>query len=385
MPAIEAAKRLGYRVITTDNVATNPGHSLADVSYKIDVTNIDQILQIARKENISGVIAPCTDISVTTAAFVAQALGLPGPPCDAAIILTDKFAFRKYLESTARLSPKVYEVSHNLSIENLFNSTSRWLLKPNRSSGSKGVFIVNNEGEFYSCVAETRAFSLDGCALIEEFINGSQHTCEGILTKGKVEMYLVTDRDTAKPPYVATIGHRVPGRLSIEIQSRVVLFIESLLADLGIYECVFDCDFIVTENQIVLIELTPRLGGNSLTKLFKLALDFDLLDYAISTACGDEYEIPVVGQPKASAIKILGVDRDGRLKWDEKSVKYLLAQDWVIDLIIDVPIDEKISAFKNGRNRIGEILITGNSPDQIDERMIEISERLSLNAYYLSN
>ena len=36
LPTITSAKRLGYRVITTDNLPENPGHALADVNYLVD-------------------------------------------------------------------------------------------------------------------------------------------------------------------------------------------------------------------------------------------------------------------------------------------------------------------------------------------------------------
>ena len=72
VPAIETAKRLGYRVITTDNIPSNPGHSIADASFGEDTTNLDGILALAKSENISGVIAPGTDVAVMTAAYLSE-------------------------------------------------------------------------------------------------------------------------------------------------------------------------------------------------------------------------------------------------------------------------------------------------------------------------
>ena len=68
---IRTAKRLGYRVVTTDNVPTNPGHALADQAYSTDTTDLEGVLAIARRERLDGVIAPCTDVAVPTAAVFA--------------------------------------------------------------------------------------------------------------------------------------------------------------------------------------------------------------------------------------------------------------------------------------------------------------------------
>src|SRR3954464_13348905 len=94
MDAIRTAKRLGYRVVTTDNIPGNPGHALADEAYGIDTTDLDAVLEIARAEKIDGVVAPCTDVAVVTAAHLADELDLPGVPVAAARIVTDKLAFR---------------------------------------------------------------------------------------------------------------------------------------------------------------------------------------------------------------------------------------------------------------------------------------------------
>src|SRR5215471_11710961 len=84
IPAIETAKRLGYRVLTTDNVPENPGHALADRMFAVDTTDVARVTAIAERQQISGVIAPCTDVAVVTAALVAERLHLPGPPSKAA-------------------------------------------------------------------------------------------------------------------------------------------------------------------------------------------------------------------------------------------------------------------------------------------------------------
>ena len=84
LPAIETAKRLGYRVLTTDNLPDNPGHRLAHQSFDCDITDVEGVSAIGERHGISGVIAPCTDAGVVSAAIVAGRLRLPGPPAHSA-------------------------------------------------------------------------------------------------------------------------------------------------------------------------------------------------------------------------------------------------------------------------------------------------------------
>ncbi|CAN5923645.1 hypothetical protein BH11MYX4_BH11MYX4_04620 [soil metagenome] len=94
LEVIQKAKDLGYRVVTTDNVPGNPGHTVADQSFVVDTTDLDQVLEIARREQVIGVVAPCTDVAVPTAAHVSDALGLCGIPFQSARSLTSKLLFR---------------------------------------------------------------------------------------------------------------------------------------------------------------------------------------------------------------------------------------------------------------------------------------------------
>lgn len=378
IPAIVAAKKLGYRVVTTDNVPSNPGHALADASYSVDTTDQDGVLGLAKRESISGVIASGTDVAVVTAAFVAERLNIPGPPVAAAKILTDKQRFRAFLAEVGLRCPRaIHIVDDALPEVGLFDS-GKWLVKPSCSSGSKGVFIVGTDAEFLSRVAESRSFSIDHTAVLEKFVEGTQHTCEGIVENGKVTLALFTDRDTAVPPHTATTGHRVPSRMPETVQTLARRTIEQVLAQLGVDSGPFDCDFVACADGITLIEITPRLGGNSLSKLFKAALDFDLVSYAVQHACGDAVTLPQQSQPRPAAILILGVQRPGLLTWNELEAEALRGESWVESLLFDLPKGAAVEPFINGRCRVGEALITANNRSDIDSRLLEFKRRLAL-------
>src|SRR5262245_43793251 len=111
LDAIHAAKRAGYRVLTTDNLPTNPGHTIADRSYAADTTDREAVLAIAWAEHIDGIIAPATDVAVPTAAYVADQLGLPGPPLPAAETLTEKLRFRAFLQESGLPCPATFTVT----------------------------------------------------------------------------------------------------------------------------------------------------------------------------------------------------------------------------------------------------------------------------------
>jgi len=264
---VKTAKRLGYRVITTDNVPTNPGHAMADKSYNVDTTDMHAILDIACRENIDGVIAPCTDVAVPTASYVAEQLNLNGPSLESANILCDKVAFRNFIKKHKLLTPEYYAITSDFKPDKSLFKQKAWIIKPDRSSGSKGVFVLGTEADFYRCLPETLKFSPSGKGILEEFINGFQGTCEGIFEKGELALTFVLDRQIVSLPYVTTCGHHLTTTLSFEMQSRLKSILKEIFRLLNITDGPFDCDFVVVNEEIYILELTPRIGVNSISAL----------------------------------------------------------------------------------------------------------------------
>lgn len=384
LDAIRTAKRVGYWVATTDNVPTNPGHALADASFDVDTTDVDGVARLARRLQVNGVISPCTDVAVVTAAEVAHALGLPGVPPAAARTLTSKLLFRRFLEERQLPRPAAREVGEaELCTPELFDGR-RWLVKPNRSSGSKGVFIVDAFDEFRSRLPESCAFSADGKALLEQFLDGTQHTCEGVLAAGQVAFSVVTDRATAAPPYVATTGHAVPSRLGQKAQRSLQDLVEHIFGELGVTDTVFDCDFVADGDCVTIIEITPRLGGNSLSALVRACCDVDLVEYAVRQACGEAPSAPAGSRLRPTVNCILGVRRNGLLDYDPVALENLRRQPWVRMLELDYPRGTPVQRFVNGRHRVGEAILTAATRDELEALPRRLERELQLGATELA-
>ena len=80
MTAVLAAKRLGYHVIDVDYLPGNPAHRYADEYYNISTIDKEKVLQKARELQIDGIVSYASDVSAPTAAYVAEAMGLPTNP-----------------------------------------------------------------------------------------------------------------------------------------------------------------------------------------------------------------------------------------------------------------------------------------------------------------
>jgi len=379
--AIRTAQRLGYRVVTTDNRPDNPGHALADRAYGADTTDVRAVIDLARAEKISGVISPCTDVAVTTAALVARELGLAGVPPAAARLLTNKPAFRRFLRDEGIPCPEFHVIGKDdVQMPDVSWQDACWILKPDFSSGSKGIFVVRDKQELAARVPQTRAFSPTGTVLLECFIAGHQATCEGVLESGRIGFSVVLDRQTAALPYVVTTGHHLPTVMEPEGLARLHARMQQVWSRLGVTDGPFDCDFVWSGGEIFLLEMTPRLGGNCISQLMRLATGFDLVEYAVQQACGAVPLLPREAAIRPSAVVLLGATSAGRLFYDESELAALSSEPWVQAIAMDAVCGTRVEPFINGRHRLGEAYVTADSRAALDARVMELKDRLTLDA-----
>lgn len=372
------AKELGYRVVTADNAPENPGHGLADRAHFVDTTDREGILRVAELERIDGILSPASDVAVPTVAHVAARLGLPGPPQRAADTLCDKRSFVAFLARQGFPAPEAIPVRRDSDIGPEFFAAGPGILKPDRSSGAKGVFVVASPADYAARLPETLSFSPTGRGLLMRFVDGYQGTLIGLMRGGRLSPAFFLDRETRLPPYATTLGLYLPGRSTERMQRRIVAQVSEMwrLLDLGDEALV--CDFVAAGEEVFILEITPRLGGSSVNYLIRQATGFDLITYCIRSACGDRPELHSPSGPRPSALILLGPARSGPLGYDEGEVERLRCEPWVRRLKMDFPTGTRVDAFANGRTRVGECLVQAASRDELSERASELRRRLDL-------
>ena len=219
LPTINYLKHKDIGVIVIDNITTSPGHKIADVSLVADTCDYQYALSIAQKYKAVGAISPCTDVAVPTAAYVNERINsnYKGVSYDTACILTSKILFRHAQQSKGLPHPKFIQVTDNAIP--LLDFSQPWIIKPDKSSGSKGIFIIHNQSELRQRFNTSIASGLNRHVILEQQVQGHHGTIEGYIVNNEICAFYVLDRGTPKPPYVCTIGHRMPSILATEVQT----------------------------------------------------------------------------------------------------------------------------------------------------------------------
>ena len=169
--AIETARRLGYATVLCDFLPDNPGQHHADTFYLVSTTDKEAILEVARKEQIDGILAYASDPAAPTAAYVAQKLGLPGSPYRSVELLCNKDQFRKFLADNNFCTPKAKGYrSTEEALSDISASAFKMpvIVKPVDSSGSKGVGRIDTMEEAQPALDYAMSFSRDKRIIVEE-------------------------------------------------------------------------------------------------------------------------------------------------------------------------------------------------------------------------
>ena len=89
-PVIKACHELGYYAITCDYLEDNYAHKFSDEYHNVSIIDKDAVLELAKELKVDGVMSFACDPGVTTAAYVAEKLGLPTHPYKSVEILQNK-------------------------------------------------------------------------------------------------------------------------------------------------------------------------------------------------------------------------------------------------------------------------------------------------------
>jgi biotin carboxylase len=329
---------------------------------------------------VGGVVSPCTDVAVPTAAYIAEELGLMGPSLSSASIVCSKSEFRDFQKEHHYSIQESFQVTSEFRPDPAIFDHQSWILKPDRSSGSKGVIILNSPEDWEHHLAQMLSFSSTRMGILEKFIEGFQGTCEGILRGGEILHAFVLDRQTVDPPFTTTCGHHVPSLLPTRPKSRLLDLLTATWKTLKVTDGPFDCDFVATQDEVYLLEITPRLGGNSIATLLRRACGFDIVKYSILQAMGEEPELPAQLSCRPTAVVILGVMNGGRLAYDQSQAQLLSREEWVDSLSFDVAWGADVRPFINSRHRLGQAIVFGKDRPDLDAKVIELKKRLDLRA-----
>lgn len=293
LPAIRKAHEMGLEIIVADYLERPPGKAESDRFYRISTRDKEQILELARQEEVDGVLAFASDPAAETAAYAAEQLGLSGGYTRAAEVLGHKRCFREFLSEhelpvpghvgLTKKTDKEAGLECMQSTLSILHGMLRYplLIKPADSSGSKGVTVLQKPDHIKLLAAYQKAvsYAYRGDVLAEEYISyGYPHLIGGdvILRNGEIVCLGLMDCIRETEHSLVPCGKIWPCGADDAIRSRIAEIVTLTARELCILDAELNVEFIAGEDGTIYpIEIALRCGGNGIPQLLSDATGVD--------------------------------------------------------------------------------------------------------------
>jgi len=264
LPTIYSAKKLGVTSLVLDGSADCIGKEKADQFEVCDIKDNENVLNIARREKIDGIVCPGTDFPYT-AAYVANRLGLPGIDPIVAAMCQNKFVQRQRLDEGCFFVPKFALFKDKRNIMEVERMKLPLVIKPVDSMAARGARVVHNYYELQDAYKEAYAFSKIGQVIAEEFVEGMEFSIDALVYNNEVNICGFADRHFMLYPYLIENGHTVPSILDAEAQEYINKTFREAVKFLGIKFGAVKGDIKLTEHGIMIGEIAARISGGFLS------------------------------------------------------------------------------------------------------------------------
>ena len=385
LPAIEMARKMGLDTIVVDMNPDAIGFRVEGIKKEvISTVDIKGIVAAAKRYSIDGIMTLATDMPMRTVAAVVKELNLIGIDEDTALRATNKVEMRMALQVAGVPIPKFFKVSNDVEYKAAVKKFSApFIVKPADSSGSRGIFKVNdikNKKLIEKAYRYCRPFSKIGDVIVEEYMNGPEVSVETISVDGVCHVIQITDKMTTGAPHYVEMGHSQPTRHGKEMAKQIADVAKAANKAVGIKNGPSHTEIIVTNEGPKIVELGARLGGDNITThLVPLSTGVNMVECCIKIALGEKPDI----EPKfskGSAIRYFQ-QRNGTIECIEGLEK--AGNIFGIQQISIVHgIGETITEIDSSNARMGFVIAQGESSN----RAIELCEQaLKLITVHMEN
>lgn len=379
LPVIKAAHNLGHYVITCDYLPQNIAHKYADEYHNVSIIDKEAVLALAKELSIDGIMSFACDPGVTTAAYVAEQMGLPSCGSYKSVsILQNKYLFRKFLSDNGFQVPnaKGYtSISEALADVDYFN----WpvIVKPTDSAGSKGVTRIDTPADLEASIRYALKFSHCEEFIVEDFLEKKGHSSDtdSFSVDGELKFVSFSAQrfdEHCENPYTPS-AYSWPATISREHQEELTNEIQRLLRLLDMKTSIYNIEVReCTNGKAYIMECSPRGGGNRLAEMLRYATGVDLITNAVRAAVGE----PVVGIEQKPyngcwAEAILHSDKAGNFR--ELLVSEEIAHN-VIEKDLWISAGTKVGGFAGANEAIGTLVLQFENDAKLQHVLANIND-----------
>ena len=289
---IELLKERGYYTILVDYYENPIAKEVADEHIQASTLDKNEVLQIARENQVELVITTCVDQANVTACYVAEKLGLPHPySYQASLNVTDKEAMKRIMIENGIPTARHRKLTALDQFSNI-DLTYPLIVKPADSNSSKGVRKIEKDDPLGSdYVDKALRISRNGAAIVEEFKIGKEIGVDCMIKNHKA--YIVMTRERRKilsnnDGIQQIVGSFWPADVTPVQLENLRLIAERIAKAFDLDNTPLMMQTIVNGSEINVIEFGARIGGGENYHLIHELTGYDIINESINSFLGEE-------------------------------------------------------------------------------------------------
>ncbi|WP_292471615.1 ATP-grasp domain-containing protein [Methanolobus sp.] len=377
VPIIKLVKKRGFETIVVSCKGGYPGLKYADKMYEVDICDKKTVLEIAKREQVDGLVTDQLDFPVPTIAYVTEKLGLPSIGYDCALKFTNKYLMRNECAKLGIKNPKYYKVSTlEEAREKCLDIGLPVIIKPTDSAGSRGISVIRNLTELEDNFEPAISYSKENCLIVEKYIQGEEYVIAGFTSNYKFTNLAIGKRQLFDIPDVfvpsVTMFCSSP---SNDIEDQMLKTNKTLIEGFGLKFGVTHCEYIVEEGtgDIYLVECAARGAAICISShIVPLATGIDVNSLLLDVAVGNVEEIEIQNIESNVSTYLLFTLPEGFVK-EIRGIDKIQSVPGVQKVYIE-PIDIGMEAkpMVDKGQRLGPIIIKGKNKEQCEKTINEI-------------
>ncbi len=295
---INELKSRGVTAVLADGSEKAIARPYADAFYKVNIFDIDAVVEIARNEQVDFVITCCADQVLLVVSQVAEILGLPWYiDYETAKNVSDKELMKKvFVENNIPTSRHV--VMSELDMEQIKGLKYPLIVKPVDAYSSRGVRKVLDETELREAFDAATEISRNNNAIVEEFCVGEEISVDIFVSDGKAHVLCVSNSEKVKDEdkFVIFRG-RFPVAASAELHKKIEVVAQQIVDAFGLKNCPMLIQMISDGENVSVLEFCARTGGAMKFLLIKHSCGFDVIKAVVDLTMGIKPEV-IVREPE---------------------------------------------------------------------------------------
>ncbi len=387
---LAAAENLGLEMtVASEEPSTmerlNPA-GLLTLDFRDLPACAERIASFSSQQPLAAVVG-VDERTAIVAAAIAERLGLPHNPVDAAAAAGNKGKLRQRLADAGLASPRhrlfradgdpqaaAREVDYPCVLKPTFLAASRGVIRADDAPG-----FVEAWSRLARILEEPAVVARGGAAageiLVEDFVPGIEVALEGLLSRGELRVLALFDKpDPLDGPFFEETIYVTPSRLPAGVRESCVIAAKAAARALGLTEGPIHAEMRVNESGVFVIEIAARSIGGLCSRTLRFGTGMSLEELILRHAVG--LGVPAA-EPEgmAAGVMMIPIPRAGVLE-EVLGVAEARTVPAIEDVAISAHAGSTLVPLPEGDRYLGFIFSRAATPERAEAALREAHARL---------